>query len=105
MVLGIFENFGISQDPQDLGTWLQDPQDLGSGARVRAGILGSGDSCARVCAREFCARAGLRAGILRARAEIRVLGPLPGPYRPLFKCGCAFLPGKSLEGHIGDSGP
>jgi len=27
--------------------------------------------------------------------------PLAGPYRPLFKCGCAFLPGRSLGGHLG----
>jgi len=27
--------------------------------------------------------------------------PLAGPYRPLFKCGCAFFPGRSLGGHFG----
>ena len=48
---------------------------------------------------------GPRATFLRARASFcgnprnpRDPGPPPGPYRPLFKCGCAFLPGRSLGG-------
>jgi len=77
---GKFAFFGFSGNVQIWEIW-----EFGFSRMCRFGNSGFRGMCAR--AREF--PRGSRKGT-----------PPRGPYRPLFKCGCAFLPGRSLGGHF-----